>query len=56
MKRDGISSNEVMLRMKRQMSEETKVSLSDFVIINDDVQLVLPQVLKLHEKFISNDL
>ena len=56
MKRDGLSGNEVMARMKKQMSEDTKVSLSDFVIINDEVQLVLPQVLKLHEKFISNDL
>jgi dephospho-CoA kinase len=56
MKRDGISREEVIARMKKQMSEETKINLSDFVIINDEVQLVLPQVLQLHEKFISYNL
>ena len=56
MKRDSISRDEVLARINKQMSEETKLSLSDFVIINDEVQLVLPQVLQLHEKFISNNL
>ena len=55
MKRDSISRDEVMAKMNKQMSEETKLSLSDFVIINDEMQLVLPQVLQLHEKFISNN-
>ncbi len=55
MKRDEISRDEVMARMNKQMSEETKLSLSDFVITNDEEQLVLPQVLQLHEKFISNN-
>ncbi len=56
MKRDGVSHDEVMARMNKQMSEETKLSLSDFVIINDEAQLVLPQVLQLHEKLLSNNL
>ena len=56
MKRDSISRDEVMARMNKQLSEETKLSLSDFVIINDEAQLVLPQVLQLHEKFTSNNL
>ncbi len=56
MKRDGVSHDEVMARMNKQMSEEIKLSLSDFVIINDEAQLVLPQVLQLHEKLLSNNL
>jgi dephospho-CoA kinase len=56
MKRDGISYDEVMARMNKQMSEEKKLSLSDFVLVNDEEQLVLPQVLQLHEKFVSNNL
>jgi dephospho-CoA kinase len=55
MKRDGVSHDEVMARMNKQMSEETKMTLSDFFIINDEVQLVLSQVLQLHEKFVSNN-
>jgi dephospho-CoA kinase len=56
MKRDGISREEVMARMNKQMSEEKKLSLSDFVLINDEEQLVLPQVLQLHEKFVRKRL
>ena len=50
MKRDGISEAEVKKRMKHQISEEEKIKLSDFIIYNDDRQLVLPQVLDLHKK------
>jgi dephospho-CoA kinase len=51
MKRDGITENEVMKRISRQMDEEKKMSLCDFVLINDEAQLLLPQVLDLHKKF-----
>ncbi|HCW08487.1 MAG TPA: dephospho-CoA kinase [Cytophagales bacterium] len=36
-----------------QISETEKISRADFVIINDEQQLVIPQVLKLHERFVS---
>lgn len=51
--RDGISSEEVMKRISRQMEEETKMKHCDFVITNNEQQFVIPQVLELHEKFIS---
>jgi dephospho-CoA kinase len=38
--------------MKKQMDEETKMSLCDFVIINDETNLVIPQVLVVHEKLL----
>eukprot|EP00611_Tribonema_gayanum_P015898 TRINITY_DN2780_c0_g1_i2.p1 TRINITY_DN2780_c0_g1~~TRINITY_DN2780_c0_g1_i2.p1 ORF type:complete len:163 (-),score=7.71 TRINITY_DN2780_c0_g1_i2:408-896(-) len=53
MKRDSISREEVMSRMKRQIQEEIKMRLCDFVILNDDQHLVIPQVLQLHEQFIK---
>lgn len=46
--RDSISREEVTSRMSRQMSDEEKISLSSFVIINDEQQLVIPQVLEIH--------
>lgn len=52
MKRDGISREEVMLRMNRQIDEKIKMSLCDFVIVNDEQQAVLPQVLALHNHLI----
>ena len=39
--------------MNNQIDETIKMKLCDFVIINDEQQAVLPQVLKLHEKFLK---
>jgi dephospho-CoA kinase len=51
MNRDNIAKQEVMDRMNRQINEEIKMKLCDFVIQNDEHQLLIPQVLKLHEAF-----
>lgn len=51
MKRDNISREEAMARINRQISEEIKMRLCDFIIVNDEQQLVIPQVLELHKKF-----
>ena len=53
MDRDGISAAEVMKRISRQIEEERKMKRCDFVITNNEQQFVIPQVLELHEKFIS---
>ena len=53
MDRDGISKEEVLSRMQRQMNEETKISLCDFVIKNDEGELVIPQVHQLHNLFLQ---
>jgi dephospho-CoA kinase len=52
-KRDNITWEEVVARMKNQMDELTKMQLSDFVIYNDELQLVVPQVLSLHKKLLD---
>lgn len=44
---------EVIKIMDNQMPEEEKIKRADFVIRNDETELVLPQVLKLHERFIA---
>lgn len=53
MQRDGFTREEILSRNARQLSEEKKIELADFVIRNDDTELVIPQVLKLHEEFLS---
>ena len=50
-KRDNSSPQSVKKRIEKQMSEDEKLKRSDFIIYNDEMQLVLPQVLKLHELF-----
>jgi dephospho-CoA kinase len=53
MKRDGISREEVLLRMQRQIPEEIKMRLCDFVLLNDEQQLLIPQIIKLHLQFLE---
>lgn len=51
MKRDSTSKVEVLARMKNQWSDSRKEAAADFIIQNDGQELILPQVLKLHEIF-----
>ncbi|HVF81436.1 MAG TPA: dephospho-CoA kinase [Flavisolibacter sp.] len=53
MERDVATQDEVRSRMARQMNEEEKMKLCDFVITNDEEGLVVPQVMKLHEQLTS---
>ncbi|MEO6539764.1 MAG: dephospho-CoA kinase [Ferruginibacter sp.] len=52
MQRDGVSREEVISRMDKQMDELIKMKLCDFVIHNDEREMLLPQVLALHEKLL----
>lgn len=52
-KRDAVTEEEVLSRMKNQMEEETKMGMCDFVLYNDEQQPVLIQVLKLHQKLLA---
>ncbi|MEI9956763.1 MAG: dephospho-CoA kinase [Ferruginibacter sp.] len=50
MHRDGITRDEVIARMDKQLDETIKMRLCDFVIVNDEQQLLIPQVVALHQK------
>jgi dephospho-CoA kinase len=53
MKRDGVSREMVVDRMKHQLKDDDKARLSDFVIINDGSQMLVPQVLAIHRKLLT---
>ena len=53
MQRDSVSEEQVKARISNQMDEEEKLRLCKYVIVNDEQQLLIPQVLELHEKFLS---
>ena len=53
MHRDGLSRKQVLERMDKQLDEEIKMKLCDAVIINNDQQMILPQVLAFHEKLLD---
>jgi dephospho-CoA kinase len=50
MERDGISREDVQKRIDNQLSQEEKAKRSDFVIVNDGKQLIVPQVLAIHQQ------
>lgn len=52
-KRDKIDEHSVLRRMQFQLDDAVKSGLSDFVIINDGSELVIPQVLVVHQKLLE---
>lgn len=53
MKRDGISRDLVIQRMNHQIDDAIKMKLCDEVVVNDEQQMLLPQVIALHQKFLK---
>ena len=52
-KRDAINYDQVMERMQHQLDDDIKLKLCDDIIVNDEQKMLVPQVLALHEKFLS---
>ncbi len=46
LKRDSTTLNEIKKRMSFQISQKEKEDLSDYIIYNDEQQLILPQILQ----------
>ena len=53
MQRDQFTREQVIERMNRQIKEEIKMKLCDYVLINDEQRLLTPQVLQLHKTFLT---
>lgn len=53
MDRDGATREDILNRMKRQIDENIKMRLCDFVIKNDEQELVIPQVISLHNQLLQ---
>ena len=54
MLRDGFSRDEILNREASQFSEKKKLQLANYAVKNDNTELVIPQVLALHNLFISS--
>ncbi len=52
-KRDKVTEGQGMERINKQLSDEEKLKLADFVIVNDGTTPLLPQVWNLHQKFLK---
>ena len=52
-KRDKIDGHSVLRRMQFQLDDAEKSRLSDFVIRNDGSEMVIPQVLAIHQQLLE---
>ncbi len=53
MKRDNSDRQSAVNRIRNQASEKEKIKKSDYVIINDDDNLIIPQILTIHRNLIN---
>lgn len=49
-KRDGISLEQVKERIRNQWNDSERIKLADFVIKNNDADLIIPQILDIDKK------
>lgn len=54
MKRNDISLELVKERIKNQWSDEERIKLADFVIRNNDDELIIPQIIEIDKKLRAN--
>jgi len=54
MQRDGVDEESVRRRMIHQMGEEEKKKLADHIIYNDEKEMLLPQIIKLHNTILNS--
>ncbi len=47
LKRDAVNKEDIQNRMKNQMSDREREALADFVVYNEDSDLLIPQTLKI---------
>jgi dephospho-CoA kinase len=48
--RDKVNNEKVISRMNNQIGDEEKNALADFIITNDNLKMVIPQVLEIDKK------
>ena len=53
MKRNGYTKEKIEKIINSQMSDEEKCKIADYIIYNNEKTLLLPQVIKIHNKILS---
>ncbi|MBN2814364.1 MAG: dephospho-CoA kinase [Bacteroidales bacterium] len=55
LEREGMTREKALAVISNQLSEKARIARADYVIVNDETRLVIPQVLKLHQLFCSRN-
>ena len=56
MQRDGITESQVLDRMSKQWDQSRKIELAHFHILNNEKQLLIPQVLEVHSLLLKQSI
>lgn len=51
MERDKLTEPEVRSRINRQWTDEAKKKLAGHILLNDETQLLIPEIIRLHQQF-----
>jgi len=52
--RNKLSREQVLDRMRNQMDDDTRISISDYVIHNSENDMIIPAILKIHEDILKH--
>jgi dephospho-CoA kinase len=55
MERDHVEKESVLKRMQKQLSDQEKAQFADFIITNDGVHLLIPQVVAIHASLMRTE-
>jgi dephospho-CoA kinase len=53
-KRNRLSKDQVMDRIRNQMDDESRIKLSDYVISNSENDMIIPEILKIHRDILDH--
>ena len=52
LKRENYTEKEIKKRIENQISQEEKEKRSDYIIVNDEKELLLPKIIKIHKELL----
>ena len=52
--RNRLSREQVLDRMRNQFDDETRIKMSDYIIHNSENDMIIPEILKIHDDILRN--
>jgi len=53
-KRNSLTKEEVLDRIRNQMEDEARIKLSDYVIVNSENEMIIPSIMRIHTEILTS--
>lgn len=53
-KRNSLTKEEVLDRIRNQMEDEARIKLSDYVIVNSENEMIIPSIMRIHTEILNS--